>query len=718
MRPVGTHLTLFLAVTSALGLEGQLKHSAELEHDSLVLQDQPDRAGHDLQTKTTIPSEGHTWPEAPLECVQVAQPVLGPSGPVLQGTGTSPGAAETLGEPSCTMLLMEHTFGFSYGKPFVGQYKPPGCDFDRVIMNLTVSSAGRQFDRLALMFFNDTEVWRTSTAEPKPSPGIVWTYWKDMTHYLSLWKSTQTLIFDLGNLIIDLRAQGRGTDKLKDEKYTGSFNCTLTATFFKSNTVHHGSPPADSVIPISARKGATGASSAWTVPQQQAVNTISFPRNVKKAVFSVSANGQASEEFWWSNVLQSDVAAFNKTVGLLPGLSPFREVQVYIDDKLAGAVWPFPVIFTGGVVPSLHRPIVGLEAFDLREHEIDISPWLPLLCDGNEHTFRLRVVGIYDDKKSAFLTDRIQDYWVVTGKIFVWLDEEGSITTGRTPEVEAPEPIIRISHETRQNDSWINEGLAYSLHVQRNISVKGEMATRSGSQQSTWAQALAYNNLGAVASYGRNQINNMTIAGADEAQGPRSYFSVYSYPLYVNSSYSRSPANNLSIEAELDQGLYIEIQGDPVFATGLEAFTAVARDTSQRLVGSRLSTFRTGQASFYQSGDGKHSSGFGSTLQHFYFGGIKSGGQVPNAIDVGLYSRNVSAINDTIIFDEEKVKVPGQTLWENRLWQAERVGLSVSDFAPAKGKYAPWMVARANASEVESLMDLEREDRIYDSPEG
>lgn len=71
-------------------------------------------------------------------------------------------------------------------------------------MNFTVQSTGRQFDRLALMYFNDTEVWRTSTAEPKPSPGIAWTYWKDMTQYLSLWKSTQTLIFDLGNLISKL----------------------------------------------------------------------------------------------------------------------------------------------------------------------------------------------------------------------------------------------------------------------------------------------------------------------------------------------------------------------------------------------------------------------------------------------------------------------------------------------------------------------------------
>lgn len=46
-----------------------------------------------------------------------------------------------------------------------------------------------------------TEVGRTSTAQPTTSPGISWTYLKDMTEYLYFWKSPQKIIFDLGNLI-------------------------------------------------------------------------------------------------------------------------------------------------------------------------------------------------------------------------------------------------------------------------------------------------------------------------------------------------------------------------------------------------------------------------------------------------------------------------------------------------------------------------------------
>ena len=76
-------------------------------------------------------------------------------------------------------------------------------------------------------------------------------------------------------------------------------------------------------------------------------------------------------------MLESNVDTFKATDTTLYGYSPFREVQVYIDGQLAGVSWPFPVIFTGGVVPGLWRPIVGIDTFDLREHEIDIAFVLP-----------------------------------------------------------------------------------------------------------------------------------------------------------------------------------------------------------------------------------------------------------------------------------------------------------------------------------------------------
>ncbi|KAI1136197.1 hypothetical protein F5Y05DRAFT_391926 [Hypoxylon sp. FL0543] len=581
-----------------------------------------------------------------LECFQVAQPVLGPNGPISQSTVDIEAevSREASSNEPCSVLLMDHVFGFSYGNPFVGNYTPPDCPFNRVIMNFTVVSEGRQFDRIALMYFGDTEVWRTSTAEPTQHPGIRWTFLKDMTEYLYFWKSPQKLIFDLGNLI--------------DDKYTGSFNATLTATFFVAD-VENDEIPADLIIPISTRKGADNGPSLFTLPADNATNTFRLPRNVKRAVFSVSANGQASEEFWWSNVLQSDILTFGDTTGPLLGLSPFREVQVLIDEKLAGVQWPFPVIFTGGVVPSLHRPIVGLQAFDLREHEIDITPWLHILCDGAEHTFTIKVAGLSDTggNASAILTDAVNDSWYVTGKIFLWLDEEGSVTTGNGVTGEYIEPSVSISHHVTQNATGFNETLAFSILVERTITANSTITSENQTGERTWSQVLSYSNEAVVSNFGLNTINNFTIIGVDSATGPlNSYRSAYNYPLYCNQTYFRSPQGNLTISARLMQGLELQIEGNSVFPTGLEAFENVSTTRYPQYTTSHLKTHRDGSASFFQTGDGKKSSGFGTTNQIFYFGGsagsttLRAGDQVDE-----LYFRNVTAVNGTVVSDSERM---------------------------------------------------------------
>lgn len=79
--------------------------------------------------------------------------------------------------PACSKVLAVHSFGFSYGEPFIGNYTPPKCEFNKVVWNLTVVSAGKQFDRLGIVYLGDIEVLRTSTAEPT-TDGIVWTYLK------------------------------------------------------------------------------------------------------------------------------------------------------------------------------------------------------------------------------------------------------------------------------------------------------------------------------------------------------------------------------------------------------------------------------------------------------------------------------------------------------------------------------------------------------------
>ncbi|KAL2017981.1 hypothetical protein VTK56DRAFT_1361 [Thermocarpiscus australiensis] len=570
-----------------------------------------------------------------LKTFEVDQPVLLPGGPAESDGSTRHG--KDYSPPLCTVLLMRHDFASSYGAPFVGNYTPPECDFNRVVLNFSVVSHGRQYDRLAIMYFGDTEVWRTSTAEPTVFPGISWIYLKDMTHYLYFWKSPQKIIFDLGNMIND--------------RYTGIFNTTLTAIFYKSDVETNQAPPSDLIIPISARQGANNLASHFTLPAQNATNTISFPRNVRRAVFSVSANGQGNEEFWWSNVLQSDVYTFNATAGSYPGYSPFREVQVLVDGQLAGVQWPFPVIFTGGVVPSLHRPIVGINAFDLREHEIDITPFLPLLCDSAEHTFTIRVAGLDDDGRTASLTESVNEFWYVTGKIFVWLDPDpASITTGDPPTILQPLPTVTIARALTAAPNGTNQTLSYTTSVRRTLHITTSRLTTQhiASSKASWTQSLSYSNQGRLTAYGFAQLNDLLIAGEDAASiiiHGGSYRTAYRYPLLANTSYAVSPrGGNLSISARVVQGREVDVAGSgAVFPTGLEAFAGEKREGKEKAeeTVARLKTSKEGTAEFRQSGDGRESTGWGSAAQVLWFG---DGAEE-------LYFRNVSAVNGSVVYD-------------------------------------------------------------------
>lgn len=102
---------------------------------------------------------------------------------------------------------------------------------------------------------------------------------QDMTSYLSLFKTDQKIIFDLGNLI--------------DNTYTAAFNVTLTAAYFEAQD---SVSPADVILPISSRQSANDAPSVFTVPSDTASNSLTLPRNIQKAVFTIAATGQSAEE--------------------------------------------------------------------------------------------------------------------------------------------------------------------------------------------------------------------------------------------------------------------------------------------------------------------------------------------------------------------------------------------------------------------------------------
>jgi hypothetical protein len=116
-----------------------------------------------------------------LEVFQIHPPVLtvGSDGTleITDDSTRSGSGTNNSGHAVCEEVLAVHSFAYSYDQPFIGNYTAPRCKFNRVTWNLTVVSAGRQFDRLGIVYLGDIEVFRTSTAEPT-AKGIRWTYLK------------------------------------------------------------------------------------------------------------------------------------------------------------------------------------------------------------------------------------------------------------------------------------------------------------------------------------------------------------------------------------------------------------------------------------------------------------------------------------------------------------------------------------------------------------
>ncbi|KAI8957927.1 hypothetical protein F5Y11DRAFT_61718 [Daldinia sp. FL1419] len=443
---------------------------------------------------------------------------------VLEVFQAAPPARSTYDNPTCRQVLFEHDFGNSYDAPYVGPYSPPNsCNFTTTIFNLSVVSSGRQYDRLATLWLGDIEVWRTSTAMPIQS-GIHWSFQKDMTIWHSLLIKNQKIIFDLGNLI-------------DGDRYTGFFNVTIEALYYDDKYAA-GFHPAGHVYPISTRSSSNNTTSLFSLPSDNGSVDLTIPRNTRNAVVSIMASGNGAEEFWFTNVPSEYVNTFPGNDDWLYGYSPFREVQVLIDGQLAGVSWPFPILFTGGVDPGAWRPIVGIDAFELPSFEVDISPWLGLLTDGQSHTFQARVIGFDTSAKDGI--GPIGENWWVSGSVFVWLDDTVEQTVMQDFKSNATALSFdfhsAVGTAISENGTTTNTSLYFSLAASRNITVSSTILNGDVAREVAWTQSLSFSNIQNMTDLAFNQSLAMITSGS-YSDSTSSIISRYTYPLNLFSAY-------------------------------------------------------------------------------------------------------------------------------------------------------------------------------------
>ncbi|KAI0093522.1 peptide-N4-(N-acetyl-beta-glucosaminyl)asparagine amidase A [Irpex rosettiformis] len=443
----------------------------------------------------------------------------------------------------CTVKILERTFAFSYGSPEVVQYTPPiasDCgpagSWAGISLNFTVTSNGSvkvsslsvyydaktslfrtQYDRLGIFTLDHVEIWRTSTPEPTRGDGIIWTYLKDVSHYSPLFAKPGTFVLQLDNLI------QTGLD--------GEYATTLHATFYASSERHPPATHADLIVPITTLADNSG--DVASVPPVFSLG-VTLPRNIASVVAEITPSGNGNEEFWSMNVP-------DKYLGDLPnditfGKGPFREVRLLVDGQVAGIIFPYLVVFTGGIAPTLWRPIAAYAALDLPTYYIDLTPFIPILADGKPHNISLDVLSAESDHS-------INQNWYVTANLQVTLDSSSNPTTGKMVLYS----VGPYAHASTTGSVRSDGTVDFTVTATRDLRIESQIRTGSGAETHVvWTQSLSYSNAHTYAKNATVQMLSQSSSGKflSTHNGSPALADTFSFPAAVNFTYFDSTLTN------------------------------------------------------------------------------------------------------------------------------------------------------------------------------
>ena len=354
---------------------------------------------------------------------------------------------------SCTVTLTDHVaFGPSgYDVPATGTLTPPAscpAPWSMVALDYTGSVAGRQFDRETEIWVGGVLIYFGTTPEPTPA-GITWHVEKDVSQYAAVFASSQPYAVHLPNVVNNV--------------FTGIIYVTSTLTFYMTGPGWPAGRYPDAVI---------GLSGGWIFDPGRApvaAAPVTLPTNALRVGLELFAKGNSCDEFWYG----SEPDAYANANGLCGG-GAFREIQVTVDGTLAGVVWPFPYLFTGGVNPLLWRPIAAVGAYNEDPYPVDLTPFIGMLVDGNPHTIAFTVVN------NGF-------YWQLGGNLLVGEDSGLAQTSGAlTTHEVAPDADQGVVQTTGNN------GATFQFSAARSLTVAGYVDTSGGRVTTTVHEDFAF----------------------------------------------------------------------------------------------------------------------------------------------------------------------------------------------------------------------------------
>ncbi|CAN4113752.1 unnamed protein product [Withania somnifera] len=354
--------------------------------------------------------------------------------------------------PSCTFPVLTHEFD---KLPLVSlSYSPPvNCSWTHVALQFNASSSD-DGGRMAAVWLGGAEILRTSTAN---KPGVSWTVTKDVTRYSSILdKKNISLSVMLENQVsgvyqVNISMVYYYVGKMDDSSLSLSYDVNrklkLKNDVFVTDLRRGDEKPADLILPIS-RNGSGGGGFWFRILNESEFHgkRVMIPKNTYKVVIEIYVSAHGYDEFWYTNTPDSYIQRNNLTTKR--GNGAYREVLVNIDDNLIGSALPFPVIYTSGINPLYWEPLVSIGAFDLPSYEIDLTPYLGHLLDGQAHFIGLGVNGSIP-------------FWLVDANLHLWVDNNCALPCQvQAKVVDFGNPKFKIER------SWSFLGLDGSFEVE------------------------------------------------------------------------------------------------------------------------------------------------------------------------------------------------------------------------------------------------------------
>jgi len=554
-----------------------------------------------------------------LKANHLSQPSSSPSSPIKYFEVTKPIKLPKASKP-CSYHILHHDFGYTYGNPPVlaNYTRPSHCSFkkfSKIVLEWKATCEGRQYDRIFSVWLGGVELLRSCTAEPTAN-GIVWSVEKDITRYKSLLlnhQQNQTLAVLLRNIV--------------DKTYTGVYHVDITIHFYGypfdvkthktkkfDSLAFRSGFHADLILPISRNLPKNDV--FWFEIQNStdvSVKEFVVPQNTYRAVLEVYVSFHENDESWYSNPPNEYLVANNITDNT-PGNGPFREVVVTLDDKVVGSVWPFTVIFTGGVNPLLWRPITAIGSFDLPSYDIEITAFLGTILDGKKHLF-------------GFSVTNALNVWYIDANLHLWLDAKSSRTEGQlVNHVDKPLVESLVADFNGLNGTFLTS-------AKKSILSTGWVRSSFGNITTSFVQDFDYYNSMVMRKNGSKQTVNQIISFNDSVRAklPSSHLDL------VGDTYRKFSLYLDTDELKQDNDTYLAVSN---FTLGF--YENKSKSKVSGVSNSFLKNVQDGQGTMVVK---KHLvvSGVGKTQQNYRY---KS--------NEHCYARRIGSSNYTILYDKVK----------------------------------------------------------------